>query len=89
MASSSVIRFIALNEAWKSSSGTPQPASPVRVSSSRRVRVKVLDRLMAWRVRRRTQIILSALDDRTLRDIGVERGKIDSIVRAMEIPKGR
>jgi uncharacterized protein YjiS (DUF1127 family) len=81
MASSSVVRFIALKEASEPS-GTSQPAA-------RRVRVDVLDRFVAWRHRRRTQMILSALDDRTLRDMGVERGEIDSIVRTMEIPKGR
>ena len=70
-----------------------RPAAPIRTHSSRRVRSRprldVLQRFLVWRQRRATRIVLSALDDRMLRDIGVLRSEIDAIANSMEIPKGR
>jgi uncharacterized protein YjiS (DUF1127 family) len=90
MTFSSVVTLIALKEASESP-GATQPAAPNRVNSSRRSRprLEVLRRFLAWRQRQATRFILSALDDRTLRDIGVERSQIDAIVRAMDLPKER
>jgi uncharacterized protein YjiS (DUF1127 family) len=92
MTFSSVIAFVALKEASKPSEAA-RPAAPIRTDSSRRVRSRprldVLHRFLAWRQRRATRIVLSALDDRMLRGIGVERSEIDAIASAMEIPKGR
>jgi uncharacterized protein YjiS (DUF1127 family) len=90
MTFSSVVALIALKEASESPEAA-QPAVPNRVNSSRRSRprLKVLRRFLAWRQRRATRFVLSALDDRALRDIGVERSQIDAIVRAMDIPKER
>jgi uncharacterized protein YjiS (DUF1127 family) len=39
-------------------------------------------RLVAWRLRRATRIILSSLDDHILRDIGLERSEIDTFLRS-------
>jgi uncharacterized protein YjiS (DUF1127 family) len=92
MTFSSVVALIALKEASSPSEAAPPPA-PIRANSSRRAsrrpRLEVLRRFLTWQQRRATRIILSALDDRTLRDIGVERSQIDVIVRSIEIPKGR
>jgi len=92
MTFSSVVALIALKEASSPSEAAP-PAAPMRANSSRRAdrrpRLEVLRRFLTWQQRRATRIILSALDDRTLRDIGVERSQIDAIVRSIEIPKGR
>jgi uncharacterized protein YjiS (DUF1127 family) len=41
----------------------------------------VWSRLLAWRMRRATRIILHALDDRMLRDIGLERSEIEFALR--------
>jgi uncharacterized protein YjiS (DUF1127 family) len=92
MTFSSVVALIALKEASGPSEAAP-PAAPIRANSSRRAgrrpRLEVLRRFLTWQQRRATRIILSALDDRTLRDIGVERSQIDAVVRSIEIPKGR
>jgi uncharacterized protein YjiS (DUF1127 family) len=88
MTFSSVVAFIALTEA---STEAAQPAAPIRATRRARssLRLDVMRRFLAWRQRRATRIILSALDDRALRDIGVERSQIDTIARSMDIPKGR
>ena len=90
MTFSTMTAFVALIEA---SSEAARPAAPIRANSPRRVRsrprLEVLHRFLAWRQRRATRTILSALDDRTLRDIGVVRSEIDAIARSLEIPKGR
>jgi uncharacterized protein YjiS (DUF1127 family) len=41
----------------------------------------VWSRLIAWKMRRATQTILSSLDDRTLKDIGLQRNEIDVVLR--------
>ena len=41
-----------------------------------------LEALAAWRLRRRQRANLHALDDHTLKDIGVSRLEIDSIVNS-------
>jgi uncharacterized protein YjiS (DUF1127 family) len=40
-------------------------------------------RYMTWKMRRTTRVLLEALDDRTLRDVGLERSKIDVVVRGI------
>ena len=89
MTFASVVALIALKEA---STEAARPAAPIRTNSPRRAgrrpRLEVLRRFLTWQQRRATRIVLSALDDRTLRDIGVERSQIDAIVKSMEIPKG-
>jgi uncharacterized protein YjiS (DUF1127 family) len=37
-------------------------------------------RLVAWRMRRATRVILSSLDDHILKDIGLDRGDIDQVL---------
>ena len=92
MTFSSVVALVALREASKPSKAA-RPAAPIWTNSPRRVRASlrldVLRRFLAWRQRRATRIVLSALDDRTLRDIGIKRGEIDAIASSMDIPKGR
>jgi uncharacterized protein YjiS (DUF1127 family) len=41
---------------------------------------------MAWRTRRASLRILRALDDRTLRDIGLTRGQIENAVGSTRRP---
>jgi len=41
-----------------------------------------LEAVAAWRLRRRQRTQLHALDDHTLKDIGVSRWEIDSIVNS-------
>lgn len=44
-------------------------------------------RLSAWRERARTYAELSALDDRSLSDIGLTRGDIHSAARSVSDPR--
>jgi uncharacterized protein YjiS (DUF1127 family) len=85
MTFSSVVALIALKEASRPFEAA-RPAAPIPTNSPRRVRsrprLEVLCRFLAWRQRRATRIVLSALDDRTLRDIGVERNEIEVIARS-------
>ena len=85
MTFSSVIAFVALQEASKPS----EAARPAARRVHSRPRLDVWRRFLTWRQRRATRIVLSALDDRMLRDIGVARSEIDAIASSMEIPKGR
>jgi len=93
MTFSIVVASVALKAASRPSEEAARPAAPIRTNSPRRVRSRprldVLRRFLAWRQRRATRIVLSALDDRTLRDIGIKRGEIDAIASSMDIPKGR
>ena len=41
----------------------------------------VWSRLVAWKMRRATRIILASLDDRTLHDIGLRRSEVDVVLR--------
>jgi uncharacterized protein YjiS (DUF1127 family) len=41
----------------------------------------VWSRLAAWKMRRATLTIVSSLDDRTLKDIGLQRSDIDVVLR--------
>jgi uncharacterized protein YjiS (DUF1127 family) len=41
----------------------------------------VWSRLLAWQMRRATQLLLNSLDDRTLADIGLQRSEIDRVLR--------
>ena len=41
----------------------------------------VWSRLATWKMRRATRIVLSSLDDRILRDIGIQRSEIDAVLR--------
>jgi len=88
MTFSSVVAFVALTEA---STEAARPAAPIRATRRARssLRLDVMRRFLAWRQRRATRIILSALDDRTLRDIGVARSEIDAIARSVEMTKER
>jgi uncharacterized protein YjiS (DUF1127 family) len=45
--------------------------------------------LLAWQARRATRTILASLDDRTLHDIGLQRGEIESAVRDLEAAVAR
>ena len=40
----------------------------------------VWSRLVAWKMRRATRIILASLDDRTLNDIGLQRSEVDVVL---------
>jgi len=42
--------------------------------------IAVWSRLTAWKMRRATRIVLSSLDDRTLKDIGLPRSEIDAVL---------
>ena len=46
-------------------------------------------RLVDWHIRRATRAALSALDDRTLRDIGLTRGEIESAVQDLDVVLAR
>lgn len=42
-------------------------------------------RLVAWKMRRATRVILQSLDDRILKDIGLERSDIDEVLRDLQL----
>jgi len=44
---------------------------------------------LAWRMRRQTRLILGALDDRLLTDIGLRRSEIDNVLSELEQRKVR
>jgi uncharacterized protein YjiS (DUF1127 family) len=46
-------------------------------------------RFLAWQMRRATRLILNSLDDRTLADIGLRRGEINTLFRDIEQRKAR
>jgi uncharacterized protein YjiS (DUF1127 family) len=46
--------------------------------------VAVWRRYLTWQARRATRILLNALDDRMLRDIGLQRGEIASVASEIE-----
>ncbi len=56
-------------------------------TACRRVVATVVRRIAAWRRRRRTAAALQRLDDRTLRDIGVDRSEILSLAREQSAPE--
>lgn len=41
----------------------------------------VWSRLTAWKMRRATRTILASLDDRILKDIGLQRSEVDVVLR--------
>jgi uncharacterized protein YjiS (DUF1127 family) len=45
--------------------------------------------LVAWHIRRGTRAALRSLDDRTLRDIGLTRGEIESAVEDLDVVLAR
>ncbi len=47
------------------------------------VRNQIVAPIARWRMRNRTRLELSALDDSMLRDIGIERGQIEGIALAV------
>jgi len=49
--------------------------------------VNLLGRIRHWHARRRTIAELTALDDRTLRDIGLHRGEIHRLVDGLLAPE--
>ena len=53
----------------------------------RRVAAIVVRRVAAWRRRRRTAAALQRLDNRTLRDIGVDRSEIHSLAHEQSAPE--
>ena len=46
-------------------------------------------RLIGWHIRRATRAALMSLDDRTLRDIGLRRGEIESAVEDLDAVMAR
>jgi len=65
-------------------------AAPVRAGKAtaadavwRRL-MSVWARLVAWKMRRATRIILGSLDDRILNDIGLKRSEIDRVLFDLE-----
>jgi uncharacterized protein YjiS (DUF1127 family) len=67
----------------------PFGVNPARRMRVRRPRLDVFGRFLAWRRRRATRIVLSALDDRALRDIGLNRSEIDATLRSIETSNRR
>ena len=55
----------------------PMPPKPTPILKS------ILERIRAWRMRRAAIRELSALDDRVLRDIGIEPGQVGDVVDAV------
>ncbi|MCC7049966.1 MAG: DUF1127 domain-containing protein [Alphaproteobacteria bacterium] len=61
--------------------GTTEPKHRGTLASF--AREQLVEPLVRWRMRARTRRELSALDGAMLRDIGIERGQIDGIARAV------
>jgi uncharacterized protein YjiS (DUF1127 family) len=57
-----------------------------QAQAMRRHMLSVYSRLTAWRMRRATSIILHSLDERILRDIGLERSEITRAVGELRLP---
>lgn len=49
----------------------------------------VWSRFLTWQMRRATRLVLNSLDDRTLADIGMRRGEINTLIREIEARKAR
>jgi uncharacterized protein YjiS (DUF1127 family) len=60
---------------------TAQPASRCTLGGLVRLLGKLVNSLVAYRVRRRAVKSLRELDDRALRDIGIDRSQIEAAVR--------
>lgn len=58
---------------------TPGPIARFAAQGGRII-ARTWERLWDWQARRATVSILHALDDRTLRDIGISRSEITSLV---------
>lgn len=58
---------------------TPSPVARLAALAGTII-IKAARRLWIWQSRRATVAILQALDDRTLRDIGISRTEITSLV---------
>ena len=78
----------AMASAAKSSAGTARsfvsfPGSAMAKSAAKRLDTLWLH-LLAWQMRRMNRAILSSLDDRSLRDIGMHRSGIEAAVRGID-----
>ena len=79
--------------AAKSSAGTARsfvsfPGSAMAKSAAKRLDTLWLH-LLAWQMRRMNRAILSSLDDRSLRDIGMHRSGIEAAVRNIDADLAR
>src|SRR5262245_275411 len=84
----SVTASVALVRHPASQSAATQPSQAGLLRSEKEVPgammrhvTAVWSRLIAWKMRRATRIILCSLEDRILNDIGLPRSEIDTVVR--------